>query len=94
MNSLLEIIKLIKKKVICPVCKESYGTGEVKVKFLSNKEVVVSTICPNGHIAIFTAKNEKSVESDLENIGITTEEVNNLSKELKSFDGDFENKWK
>lgn len=90
MNSLLEIIKLIQRKVICPVCKEHFGTGEVKVKFLSHKEVVVSSVCPNGHVTIFTAKPEQINA----NVSLTSKEIKDLSEKLKEFDGDFEKIWK
>ena len=91
MPNLYEIIQQIQKDLYCPVCGKNYKVGELRVRGLFDKTLIVQTICMNGHMTFFMTTLKKIEEKANQ---IDTNDVLDLHNHLESFNGDFQSLWK
>ena len=91
MPNLYEIIQQIQKDLYCPVCGKNYKIGELRVRGLFDKTLIVQTICMNGHMTFFMTTLKKVEEKTNP---INTNDVLDLHNRLESFNGDFQHLWK
>jgi len=91
MPNLYEIIQQIQKDLYCPVCGKNYKIGELRVRGLFDKTLIVQSVCINGHMTFFmTTLNKVKGEAS----PINTNDVLDLHNILTTFDGDFDSLWK
>ena len=90
MSNLYEIIAQIQKDLYCPVCGKNYKIGELRVRGLFDKTLIVQTICINGHMTFFMTTLNKVKEKVNP---INTNDILDLHNALEGFNGDFINIW-
>ncbi len=91
MPNLYEIIAQIQKDLYCPVCGKNYKIGELRVKGLYDKTLIVQTTCINGHMTFFMTTLSKLEKNDLPTFN--TNDLLDLHNALETFDGDFQKLW-
>jgi len=89
-GNLHQIIEQIQKDLSCPVCSRKYTIGEIRLRGLFDHTLIIQTVCVNGHMTLFmTTYQKKETLSP-----ITSDDIIDLHKSLRRFDGDFEKQWK
>ena len=89
-GNLYQIIEQIQKDLFCPVCGKNYQVGEIRLRGLFDHTLVIQTICVNGHVTLFMTSYQKKEKLPK----IITNDVIDLHKELRNFNGDFKSEWK
>jgi len=89
MSNLYQIISQFQKDLYCPVCGKKFEFGEIRLRALFDRTLIIQTICKMGHITIFITSFQKKQDTPVLN-----NDVQNLHSTLLNFDGDFKKLWK
>lgn len=89
-GNLHQIIEQIQKDLSCPVCSRKYEIGEIRLRGLFDHTLIIQTVCVSGHMTLFMTTYRKKDKPEK----ITSDDIIDLHKVLRSFDGDFEKQWK
>jgi len=89
-GNLHEIIEQIQKDLTCPVCGRKYEIGEIRLRGLFDHTLIVQTVCVNHHLTLFMTTYRKQEKPQ----PIASDEILDLHRNLKNFDGDFKKLWK
>lgn len=89
MSNLAEIIRQIQRDLSCPVCGKKYEIGEIRLKGLFDRTLVVQTVCANGHITLLMTRIKDSGKKE----PISTNDIIDLHNALEDFDGNFQKLW-
>lgn len=89
MDHLYKLIIQIQEEFKCPVCGINYKTGEIRLKGMTDKTIIIQNICPKGHISLHVTDVVKKEDSP-----ISLKDIKSLKENLNKFDGDFNTLWK
>lgn len=93
MSNISEIIRQIYKDLSCPACGKNYRIGQLSIRGLFDKTLLVQTICSSGHFSLFMTS-LKHVEQIKSLDPISTDDCIDIHKNIKNFNGDFIKLWK
>lgn len=90
MPNLHEIIAQIQRELHCPICGKKYEVREIKLKGIIGQSLMIQTTCQKGHMTLFVTTIKKVNNS----APINSNDVIELFRAIKNFDGDFHKLWK
>ena len=90
MPNLVELLAQIQRDLYCPVCGKNYQVGEIRLKALFDRTLIIQTICASGHMTLFMTNFKKEQAKK----PLSTNDILDLKNALSSFDGDFQKAWK
>lgn len=91
-----DVIKIARQILSCPICGRQFEEEKIQLTATIDEKVVIQASCGRDHLpilAVFITVFSKYLDSPLrinaKKDRLTSEDVAQLSQELKYFDGDF-----
>lgn len=92
MQSHLEILKRVRKFMVCPHCKAHYNLDDITIRSLNMGQLVLQAICSRGHSPIITlfVTHLGKIDINSEKISpVINDDVIVIHQNLNKFNGDF-----